>query len=299
MSKKHVPACDICYEDYDEFDRKLLLLPCTHYFCKQCLLRLQTSGNKQCPTCRNSWASTTVEKLVFCRNFVLEEVTTIKEAATGCSPAGSCKHPDHAVQFWCQDCKVLLCKICLKEHIGCNWSLVSEVLEDVIEEHIKQIISAKNGVTNRITAVISETYVKLANIRAAIEGLRLQEGEFVRYNTSLSHILKTTICELNKLENVSLEKHDIARLQEDMDTVKNLEATTLPEQPQLNYLQPTILTGQQSPNPTCFLQPATQTSSPSTDQASNLTPDPVLDMAILCATFLSASEQQRNEVRLS
>ena len=286
-------ACDVCYKDYDESDRKPLLLLCSHYFCKQCLLQMQTSGNQQCPTCRNSWAGTTVDKLVISPVLVHEEKNTSTEAATGCSAAGSCKHPDYAVQFWCQDCKVLLCKMCLKKHIDCNWSLVSEVLEDVVEEHKKQIISSRNAVTNRITEAISEIVGKLGNNRAAMEDLRLQEGKLVKYNTSLSDLLKTTLKELNELENVSFKNHDIARFQEVMDTVKMLGATTLPEQPQLNDLQPTISTCQPSP----ILRPSrqrasAQTSFPSTDKASNheLESDP------LCATFLSASEQQRNEV---
>ena len=300
MSTKNVLACDVCYEDYDESDRKLLVLQCTHYFCKQCLLRLQSSDNKQCPKCRDSWAGTTVEKLVVCHDFVLDLGTTIKEAAAGCSAAGSCKHPDYAVQFWCQDCKVLRCKICLKEHIDCNWSFVFEVLEDVIKEHKKQIILAKCGINNRITEAISETEGKLANIRAEIEGLRSQEGKLVKYNATLSDLLKTTLNELNKLENASLKNQDIARLQEVMDTVKNLGASPLPEQSQLDDLQLTTSTGQPSPTPSSSLQPATaQPSSPSTDQASNLTPDHNLDPDPLCATFLSASEQQRNEVRVS
>ena len=290
MSINNVIACDVCFEDYDESDRKLLVLPCTHYFCRQCLLQLQTSGNKKCPTCRNCWADTTVDKLVVYR--VLDHERTVStKAATECSATATCKHPDYAVQIWCRDCKVLLCKNCLNEHIDCNWSLMFEVFKDILEEH------NKHGVTNRITVAISETEKKLANVRAVIEGLRLQKGELVEYNTYLSYLLKTTLNELSELENVLLENQDIVRLQEVMDTVKELGATTLPE-PQLSDFQSTISAGQPSPTPSSsLLQAAAQTSSPSTDQASNLTQNH--DPDTLCATFLSASEQQRNEVRVS
>ena len=81
---------------------------------------------------------------------------------------------------------------------------------------------------------------------------------------------------------------------------KNFEATTLPEQLQLNNLQPTTSLDQQSPTPSSSLQPSTvKICSSPTDQEPNLTPDHDLDPDTLCSTFLSASEQQRNEVRVS
>ena len=59
-------------------------------------------------------------------------------------------------------------------HIDCNWSLVFEVYKDVIEKKKIIITSARHGVTNRITKAISEAKGKLTNIRAAMEGSRLQ-----------------------------------------------------------------------------------------------------------------------------
>ena len=200
--EKNVFACHVCFDDYNESDRKPLLLPCTHYFCKQCLLQMQIFGKKQCPTCELSWAGTTVVKLIVCSHLVHKEGSTSTATAPGCSAAGTCKHPDYAVEFWCQDCKVILCKTCLIEHIHCNWSFESEAREDVIKEIKKEITSAKLQVTNRMTKAISETEEKVDNIRAAMEILRLQESKFEKYNDSLSDILDTTLDGLNNLENI-------------------------------------------------------------------------------------------------
>ena len=85
-----------------------------------------------------------------------------------------------------------------------------------------------------------------------------------------------------------------------MDTVKKLESTTLPEQPQLIYLQATTLTDEPSPIPSFPLQSATvETCSHSTDLANSLTVDHKLDPDSVYASFLSTSDQQRNEVRVS
>ena len=298
MSTKNKFTCDICFDDYDESDKKPLLLQCTHFFCKQCLLQMQISGNKQCPKCRHSWVDTSVDELEIYCNLDHEEGTTSTEDITECSATENCEHPDYAAEFWCQDCEVLLCKICFIEHIDCNWGLVSEVLED-IEEYKKLIILAKYRITNRTTEAITENEGRLANIKEEIESLRLQEGKLVKSNTSHLVLLKTTLDELNMLDNVSIENQDIAKVQELMKTIKDLGGATLPEDPLPKDMQPTTPTDHPSPAPSSSLQSATeQTSSPSANQGTNVTPGRELDPDTLCPIFLSASDKQRNEVRV-
>ena len=79
--------------------------------------------------------------------------------------------------------------------------------------------------------------------------------------------MKTILSELIIFENVLLENKDIARVNEVIHTVKNPGTTTLPEQLQLNDLQPTTSTYQPRPIPSLSLKPATvQTCSPPTNQ---------------------------------
>ena len=290
MSAENVLACAACFQDYDESDRRPLLLQCTHYFCKKCLLQMQTSGNKQCSTCNHSWADTSVDQLVVYQNLV-PEITIKTEAGTGLSAAGSCKHTKYAEQFWCQDCKVLFCRTCRKEHKDCKWCVMDDALNDVMEEYKKQIISEKNRVTSRIDLAICETKEKLSNITAVINISIMQRSILSKYSNSLSNLLKTTVSKINKSENTLPRSQNSAKLREIMVTVRDLGATTIPEQPQVNVFQPTMSADHSSSS----LQPVTTyASSLSTDQASNLTPDHDLDL--LYYNFLTVSEQQRNEV---
>ena len=254
MATREKFICGVCSKDYDSSDRKPLLLQCSHSFCKQCLLLMQASGNKQCHKCMCSWADTSVDKLAFCSDLVLEKGTTSLEGATEPrrSEARSCKHHDYNLEFWCKTCKVPSCMQCLKnDHFECNFGSIAY-------EAIELIISAKSGVTKKITKAISETQGKLCNIRAAIKGLHMQEVKLVEFDKDLSELLNATLNELCEIEKTSLVRKNICKVLEVMDTIKDLGATTPPEHPPLSELD--------------------------TD-------------AIYTLTLLAANEQERNEVQ--
>jgi len=44
-------ACNICFQDYDNTS-KIIILPCQHKICKQCLIKCLLNGFYSCPFCR-------------------------------------------------------------------------------------------------------------------------------------------------------------------------------------------------------------------------------------------------------
>ncbi|KAF2365495.1 RING-type zinc-finger LisH dimerization motif [Trinorchestia longiramus] len=48
-------VCKVCEEAFNCVDRKPLVLPCGHTYCLACLTAIETSGDKLCPACRESW----------------------------------------------------------------------------------------------------------------------------------------------------------------------------------------------------------------------------------------------------
>ena len=48
------PTCDICFQKYNhEANKPIIIMPCCHTFCAQCLSRLD---QEKCPNC-NGWIS--------------------------------------------------------------------------------------------------------------------------------------------------------------------------------------------------------------------------------------------------
>ena len=140
-------TCGICQEHYTEPK----VLPCLHYYCKQCILRLalRTGTGKpfSCPECRCE--ATLPEggvdelKTAF---FVSRMKTTVStmERAHGkvevkcelCSDSG-----DKAEAF-CRQCAMFICKDCIKQHKRLKILLTHEVasLEDLKQGRAKPIV---------------------------------------------------------------------------------------------------------------------------------------------------------------
>lgn len=57
------PVCGDCGLDFVGEDRKPMLLPCQHAFCRSCLNDQEDNDCQNCPTCRESWSGSNVTKL--------------------------------------------------------------------------------------------------------------------------------------------------------------------------------------------------------------------------------------------
>lgn len=101
-------TCSVCLKVYQQGTRDPLVLPCGHTFCRVCITAVHSTsgGNVICPTCRRDSGVVDVSKLPICYPLVgLSSNYDIK--------FGSCKNHEEEQRFWCQECELLLCSLCL------------------------------------------------------------------------------------------------------------------------------------------------------------------------------------------
>ena len=170
--------CCICQEVYDGFDRKPLLLPCTHSFCKSCLRQMQTNREKVCPVCRSDWTEHSIDSLVFIRQLVPPEDRNEENGTKLEKLESSTKNAciGHVFAFWCKSCQVSVCKQCLqKDHKLCDWICDEEKIQDlkkVLQETAK---STRKDLADLFSRVAADNIANLSNVRGLMR--RLQKSE--------------------------------------------------------------------------------------------------------------------------
>ena len=113
-------TCAVCQEHYT--DPKIL--PCLHYYCKQCILRLdlRTGKNKpfSCPECRKDTTLPEggVEELksAFFINRLKSMYVKHKKALSKQAHCEICTSPQALAEAFCQQCDKFACKSCVHMH---------------------------------------------------------------------------------------------------------------------------------------------------------------------------------------
>ena len=113
-------TCAVCQEHYT--DPKIL--PCLHYYCKQCILRLalRTGNNKpfSCPECRKDTTLPEggVEELksAFFINRLKSMYVKHKKALSKQAHCEICTNPQALAEAFCQQCDKFACKSCVHMH---------------------------------------------------------------------------------------------------------------------------------------------------------------------------------------
>ena len=113
-------TCAVCQEHYT--DPKIL--PCLHYYCKQCILRLalRTGKNKpfSCPECRKDTTLPEggVEELksAFFINRLKSMYVKHKKALSKQAHCEICTNPQALAEAFCQQCDKFACKSCVHMH---------------------------------------------------------------------------------------------------------------------------------------------------------------------------------------
>ncbi len=148
-------TCAVCQEHYTEPK----VLPCLHYYCKECVLKLslRTASNKpfSCPECRKDTILPEggVEELktAFFVNryksnyYALERVHgKVEVTCEGCSDSGA------KAEAFCRQCVAFICKKCVKQHKKLKAFSSHEVdsLEDLKQGRAKEI-AAKEPSTKK------------------------------------------------------------------------------------------------------------------------------------------------------
>ena len=124
---KREVTCAICQEYYT----KPKLLPCYHYFCKECILQLVRCADADksisCPECREEilLPEESVEKLqtAFFINKIQEYIASLERAQSAAKAedplAKKCPAHKEPLIVYCFDCGILICSHCLvMDHKG-------------------------------------------------------------------------------------------------------------------------------------------------------------------------------------
>ena len=140
-------TCVICQEHYTEPK----VLPCLHYYCKKCVLRLalRTGTGKpfSCPECR---CETTLPeggvdelKTAFFVNRLKTTVSTMERAYGKVEvKCELCSNFGEQAEAFCRQCAMFICKNCIEQHKNLKILLTHEVasLEDLKQGRAKPII---------------------------------------------------------------------------------------------------------------------------------------------------------------
>ena len=140
-------TCGICQEHYTEPK----VLPCLHYYCKKCGLRLahRTGTGKpfSCPECRCE--ATLPEggvdelKTAFFVNRLKTTVSTMERAHGKVEvKCELCSDSGDKAEVFCRQCAMFICKDCIKQHKRLKTYLTHEVasLEDLKQGRAKPIV---------------------------------------------------------------------------------------------------------------------------------------------------------------
>ena len=165
-------TCTICQEHYTEPK----LLPCSHYFCKECVLKLvlRSGAGKPfcCPECREEviLPKGSVDKLqtAFFINCIQGSIVTLEEAhgevvhqesGTIAEESHPKKCPAHKEPLivYCFDCGRLICSHCMvKDHNGHKLELIKEAAPGTrkkLKEKLKPLEKLKVSLSHAVVEV--------------------------------------------------------------------------------------------------------------------------------------------------
>ena len=214
-------TCAICQEHYAEPK----LLPCSHYFCKDCILKLalRTGAGKSfsCPECREEVVlpKGNVDKLqtAFFINRIQGSIVTLKEAHGEVvhqefgnidedSLPKKCPAHKEPLIVYCFDCGSLICSHCLvKDHKGHE----SEFNKEAAPDERKKLVG-KLKPLKELKVSLSHAVVEVQTTRCELEA----QGRSVANNMQTSFLELQKILDDHKRE---LLEEAARRVQEKMD----------------------------------------------------------------------------------
>ena len=140
-------TCGICQEHYTEPK----VLPCLHYYCKKCILRLSlrtgTGEPFSCPECR--YEATLPDggvdelKTAFFVNRIKTTISTMERAHGKVEvKCELCSDYGGKAEVFCRQCAMFICKDCIKQHKKLKILQTHEVvsLEDLKQGQAKQMV---------------------------------------------------------------------------------------------------------------------------------------------------------------
>ena len=217
-------ACSVCDTDYDLDVHKPLVLPCSHSFCKDCLIKVQP---KHCPICRYNCQEIEVDSLVFCRQLIRSEEP---------NAAVSCTDHNIVVIFWCPDCKKALCKACaVTDHKNCAYLLIENKNDESLKLFEMTAQQAQTKMTEKIETCLTRNNEILENIQASIDILNLHEVELREHRETLIAMKNNIIDEVANIKtfpaDLAIAEDNLPTIQEKIAIVEEMGNREVPPQP--------------------------------------------------------------------
>ena len=207
-------TCPICQENYT--DPKLL--PCNHYFCKECILQLVrwagAGKSISCPKCRKEilLPKESLEKLetAFFINSIQESIASLERAQCAAkaedSLAKNCRVHEEPLIVYCFDCGNLICSHCMvKDHNGHKLELHKVAAPDA-----RKKLMEKLGPLRELKVSLTHAMVEVQTTRCELEAQGL----------SVANNIHTSFLELQKIlddRKRDLIKEAAKRVQDKMD----------------------------------------------------------------------------------
>ncbi|XP_050738587.1 E3 ubiquitin-protein ligase TRIM17-like isoform X1 [Eriocheir sinensis] len=135
-------TCSVCFRVYQQGTRDPLVLPCGHTFCRVCVNAVHdiSGGSLPCPTCRSKASISDVSKLPICYPLVglSSSYSEIK--------FGSCTIHEEEQRFWCTECELALCSLCLyASHQHGHEVMPTKVIMENKKKRLHQELERLNG----------------------------------------------------------------------------------------------------------------------------------------------------------
>ena len=191
-------SCSICEEEYNLEERKPLLLPCSHTFCRTCLLQLKATNNELCPNCWGSWEGHDIDGFMVIRQLAeyTDEKTKIKVKST--RNQNICVTHKNDLIAWCKICKVFNCFQCLKEyHKTCDFMSIEEKTTELKSTLKDYVISTRTKLIEKFTHATTESDSLLTGVTENIKKMQHYEKNLHSFIKKLSTKQDSA---MNKLE---------------------------------------------------------------------------------------------------
>ena len=192
-------TCAICEEVYNLEERKPLLLPCSHTFCRTCLLQLQSTNSELCPHCRSSWAGQAVDSLPVIRQLAesSDKKPKTKKHITG--NQNICDLHNDDLNAWCRTCNVATCIQCLKDgHKSCDWISIKRKTTELMSLLDETVTYTRTKLIENFTQTTTESNSMLTEVRENIKKMQSCEKLLRSFQVKLS--VRQDIA-MNQLEN--------------------------------------------------------------------------------------------------
>ena len=197
-------TCCVCEEVYNLEERKPLLLPCSHSFCRSCLQQLKSTNNELCPVCRGSWAGQSVDSLPLIRQLAgsSDELKTFTKNRSAIKQ-DICSEHDSDNIAWCNICNVSACIKCLKiNHKPCDWVTIEEKKVKLFGNLQESVISTRIQLIEKFTLEETANNYQLNDIRDRINKMQQNKETLVTFAKELSTKQELAMNLLEDYENI-------------------------------------------------------------------------------------------------